>query len=386
MKTHSNEAKINLGLHPNTFFGRAPSLQNLIFEKLCKEKGGLENFLHYLKTDKIIMETTLAPEREGLRIAFRDWLHKLLLQATIDDDRQTVKTILDCEPQLLLADPSVNEIESKHSWQKSSTKPVLLMGEKGSDSIDNGIESKYTRQKFSTEPAFLMAQKLRRLEITKIMFPYFEQLASEAKENKTADQTEDPNQYWALPLSLKKAEQQKNEKLQEEYIKDYIEPLIKWVETRWEESPSTIFGEIISMVKAFRKILLFPDKAIIIGDYIDMEQLLIASYKVLNRSFERFSKNSFLRLFVNLITYSIQSVIPPTLAKAYDTRVSKVVKDRNSWDWDDESSNPIIKQEFIAQIDKALDHLYQARTMEFSVLTERVHAKMYCTSSLTKKY
>src|SRR5579872_6493727 len=81
------------------------------------------------------------------------------LQAFIDDDRKTFRTLLKLNPDLLEINPAelgITEIESKLTWQR-----------------------------FKTESVWMMAQKLERIEMLKIILSHFEECAKEDKTKAT---------------------------------------------------------------------------------------------------------------------------------------------------------------------------------------------------------
>ncbi len=77
-----------------------------------------------------------------------DQVTQAFLQAVINDDRKTVKEMLDKMPQLLLVTPNPSlVIETQHTWQK-----------------------------FYAEPALTMACKLKQINMTELLLSYYDKL------------------------------------------------------------------------------------------------------------------------------------------------------------------------------------------------------------------
>lgn len=168
---------------------------------------------------------------------------KQLLQAMIDDDRPKVISILHAKPELLILEPAdvgIKKIESKKTWQQ-----------------------------FRTEKVFIMAQKLKRLEMMKILLPFFKNMSPIKKTN-----------------DIKEDTKQSTEILQ---IKNMNDLLLKLITTITSDNsikinksdhalPLDMNKDTELALETFRKRLL-PDEAVAIDDYFDIEQFLIAAYK-----------------------------------------------------------------------------------------------------------
>ncbi|TAK76137.1 MAG: hypothetical protein EPO11_04640 [Gammaproteobacteria bacterium] len=175
---------------------------------------------------------------------------KQLLQAVVDDDRDVVKRILDAKPELLLIEPKIKE----------------------------EIESQKTRQRFQVGKPFEIATKRRQLEMVKMMLPYFDKL-------------EDGK--------AKALAQWKVREISEQEKKQYVSKMKALINVIAKETFPMPYGAgkggIIDMIsketkmaiEAFRKELL-PRVAIVIDDYVDVEQLLIAGYKAYVENFHVF--------------------------------------------------------------------------------------------------
>lgn len=286
---------------PVTLF-HVPSLQNLIFDQLLKDKGSLKSVFEYFN------KHSLLESNEALKNAIYQRLVLELLQATIDDDYQKVKTILDFDPQLLLIEPrdvGVTEIESKLPWQR-----------------------------FLTEKPFIMAQKLKRFAMTSIMLTYFEKIApaNDMKAGDAKDAKSEAEKQWVFPEFLDVQFQPKeDEDLQKKYIKDYLNPLIETiafdntVEVDWinEEAQINKLNERTNQaLQTFRDILL-PNRAIAIDECLDIEQFLIAANKVYSDDvFQNWHQQQV--YIINVISF-ILGLAPPPLSKAYCSSLYDVV-------------------------------------------------------------
>lgn len=301
---------------PATLF-HVPSLQNMIGEQLLSSKftGNLSKFIEYIKTDPQLPD----PLRHSMMDVYHPRLMQMmwdLLQSVIDDNSEKVKAILDLSPELLLLDPAslgVTEIESQLTWQK-----------------------------FLTEKPFIMVQKLKRLEMTRTMLPYFEKLVpiKDMKAVDAKDEKSEAEKQWVIPKLLdSKVEEQQNNKLQEKYIEDYFNALIATIisdnrvtvdsvrnsETQLSEASIKNLDEKTNQaLQNFRDILL-PNRAIAIDKYFDIEQLLIAAYKVYEKRFGDFKNWHQRDLFAVCVVSFILSVAPPPLAKVYCESLVDVV-------------------------------------------------------------
>jgi len=294
----------SVSTHPAALFTKVSSLQNTLTEELLAIHGNLQKTLEYIKTDKKLSDSA----REILKNVYRPKLIRELLQAVVDDDIHTAKFILDFDPKLLLlesANNDVTEIESKNTWHK-----------------------------FLTERPFIMAQKLKRLEMTKTLFSYFEHLENENHFQTTdaKNETLEIVKQWVLPSEISAEEQkQQSEKLQQEYIKIYFASLIETmaadnhVTVKWEldneikfyEARITNISKITeSALETFRTQLL-PETAIAIDKYVDIGQILIAAYKAYEIFFGRFQNWNQRDLFAICVIGFIQSLVSPELAKIF---------------------------------------------------------------------
>jgi len=191
-----------------------------------------------------------------------------LLQAVIDDDRATVKRILDKNPALLLVNPAdhgVQQIESQKTWQIFKTKKVLTM-----------------------------ARKRNQLEMIKVLMPYFAKLPDSAAE--LAKQWEagevKPANYDEILLPILN-----------QIVNDPPE----------DKNPSEATEAALT---AFRTLLL-PDTAIDLDNYFDMEQFLLAAYTIYDTRFDTFQNWEQRALFCIRVIGFLQSLQSVEVAKVF---------------------------------------------------------------------
>ncbi|HTM63106.1 MAG TPA: hypothetical protein VL360_01240 [Gammaproteobacteria bacterium] len=193
---------------------------------------------------------------------------KRFLQAVINDDRQTVKEMLDKMPQLLLVTPD----------------PGLV------------IESQYTWQKFYAEPALTMACKLKQIKMTELLLSYYDKLPQDddvikAKTaglcawkpyvNKVNDDGENeiliPQEYARLAQSLVDV-------FREETFPNGI-PGENNIPRNIELSEPTE-AALLSLLD-----ILVPKQAVKLDECIDAELLLLAIYQAYLKNFTTFNHN-----------------------------------------------------------------------------------------------
>jgi len=191
-----------------------------------------------------------------------------LLQAIIDDDRETVKKILDKTPELLEVEPD----------------KALV------------IESQKTWQRFRAEKPFVMALKRNQLEMVKVLLPYFEKLENGAQVALA---------QWA---SAENDLMQQKERTARHSFKSLIDVIAK------EFCPNGIKGKLSEAtekaLEEFRKTVL-PDEAVALSDYYDIEQLLIAVYQAYDDAFNTFQNHKQRNIFSVKVIGFIQSLLTP---------------------------------------------------------------------------
>lgn len=213
-----------------------------------------------------------------------------LSQAVIDDDRQTVKRILDSKPELLLQQP-----------------PSHLV-----------IESKLTWQKFYAEKPMFMAAVLRQINMFELLLSYYDNL----------EQTKEVMEERAKAISAWIIyEQKKNE--QDEYTivippdyEDYANSLIDVFSKETFPNGGKQYGHgmlseetELELSKLFN--LLLPEKAVKLEDYLDVELLLLAVYQAHWNHFETFDNQAQQHAFCIRVRGLIQGVLAPETAKIF---------------------------------------------------------------------
>lgn len=189
-----------------------------------------------------------------VQIAVEKLLPKLL-KAIIDDDRKTVKEMLDAMPQLLLLTPTPDCV----------------------------IESQKTWKKFYAEGALKMAVKQKQIKMIKLLVPYFDKLPQsedvinartealshwkfcERLKSNYGEEIIVPREYDLLAESLYGV-------IREEIFPNDISP-INLMRKNIELSDSTELA-LSSLLN-----LLVPRKAVMLDECIDTELLLFALYK-----------------------------------------------------------------------------------------------------------
>src|SRR3990167_4887016 len=212
---------------------------------------------------------------------------KKLLQAVLDDDRKTVKRILDARPDLLLLEPkeqNVKEIQSQTTWHC-----------------------------FRAEKALTMATKTNMLEMVKLLIPYFEEL--EKRGHIKDGKAEVLKQSKVRVISEEEKAQYKN-KMQQ--LADVI--------MKENGKKGNLSKETEEALDEFRKSLL-PACAIVLDDYVDVEQLLIAAYRAFDRNFMTFTRGQSEIFSIHVIGF-IQSLLRPDDGKAFCQGLNEVVEHR----------------------------------------------------------
>lgn len=203
------------------------------------------------------------------------------LQASCDGDAQTVTSMLDNDPTLILREPS-------------------------SDLV---IESKNTGLKFYAENAASVAAKLNQLEIFKIILASFDKL----------EQTTEVKAARAEALSYLKLYEQTedgNDIVIPQAYEDQIRNLIGLLAGNrvCRNDPRGVKGELSAeeALDNFFKMLV-PENAIKLQDYLDVQLLLLACYKVYRNSTLGHENND--HFFCVRVIGSIQSVLPLEMIK-----------------------------------------------------------------------
>lgn len=222
---------------------------------------------------------------------------KKLSQAIIDDDRQTVKNILEINPKLLLLEPHNLVIESQYTWQK-----------------------------FIAENALTMAVKRKQINMIELLLPYYARIEDQhaAQKAKQASLS-----AWAY-YDIKKYAEGKEEIVVPVDYATYAQSLIDVFRTgivegklseRCEDTLSLLFNTI-----------LLPKTAVKLDNYIDVELLLIAIYQAYQDILQHNKTLNFLTMecyasFCIRVIGLVQSALSPETAKIFCEGV-RLVKDR----------------------------------------------------------
>jgi hypothetical protein len=238
----------------------------------------------------------LSRECANFHALFQIDLDKLaLLRAVVDDKKEIVKKILDTRPELLLEEPRNLVIESKFTWQKFCAKKALKMA--------------------------LMRHQVGMVEL---ILPYFKVL--EERGDIEEGRKEALRQWDEVDVAISK---------QEENLDDFIQPLITMISKETFPNGSEgdrlidrISEETKASLSAFIKTIL-PDEAITLDNYVDVEKLLIATYKAYyDARFNTFQNWNQRDLFCIGVIGFLQSVQNPELAKAFCESLYYVVEEK----------------------------------------------------------
>ncbi|HLB42175.1 MAG TPA: hypothetical protein VJN02_04885 [Gammaproteobacteria bacterium] len=222
---------------------------------------------------------------------FKANLNKLafeqLLQAILDDDRGTVKRILDAKPELLQQVPEKDLV----------------------------IESKLTWQRFHAEKPLKMALERRQLEMVKILLPYFETLKNGKEEAlaqwKVREVSEQEKAQYALKMKV---------------LIDVIAKETFSNGTQQDRLIDRISEETRAALEAHRKELL-PDVAITLNNYVDVEEFLAAGYTVYHDHFNVFQNWNQCDLYCVAVLGFSQGVQSPELGKVFCESLYDVVEE-----------------------------------------------------------
>ena len=211
--------------------------------------------------------------------------YKILAQAVIDDDRVTMKKLLDRYPSLALFTPSKSiEIESQLTWQRF----------------------------YLTENILTIAAKRKQIEVLEFLHSYCDQINSTDNVDTMASRSEALS-AWTF------YEMQTNEKGKEEIVipkkyADYAQELINVFKKETFPGGKLSDATEVARVSLFDRLL--PEKAQKLDDYFDPELLLLAVYRAYRDNFTSFNYNwNQLDAFCIRVIGLIQSVQTPGTAK-----------------------------------------------------------------------
>jgi len=221
---------------------------------------------------------------------------QVFMQAVIDDNRDTVRALLECNPALLLAEPNEMVIESQLTWQR-----------------------------FYAENALAMAAKRKQIEMIKILLPYYDKLVAacvtpEQKEEMTTAKAQEMSEWQEYEIKVNEADE--NDADEVEFVippayADIIQNLINVFsqEALPEDSPEKHLSPTAeaALTQLFNKLL--PEQAVKLDDYFDIELLFYAVCKMYDEQFDVFADRNQRQAFCIRVMGIIQSVLPPETAK-----------------------------------------------------------------------
>jgi hypothetical protein len=246
------------------------------------------------------------------------------LQAIIDDQRRTVRRMLDECPQLLITEPVYNCSQSKQD------KPLV-------------IESQLTWQKFYAEKALTMAVKRRQIEMIKILLSYFEkleQMKDVNQEEVKKAKTEGLNAWVVYTVEQKPYGQNDRIIIPEKYVL-HAKSLVKAFNEECFPDKAGRFSEKTELALNDLLNTLIPENAVKLDDAIDPELFLLAILNTL--VYGDFSLTSSLKsrekvlapFFVRVIGL-IESSLQPETAKVLCKGIYSVVEKHGPINYDGE--------------------------------------------------
>lgn len=234
---------------------------------------------------------------------------QVFMQAVIDDDRDTVRVLLELNPALLLAEPNEMVIESQLTWQR-----------------------------FYAENALAMAVKRKQIEMIKILLPYYDKLVAACV---TPEQKEEMTTAKALEMSewqeyeIKVNEVDENDADEVEFVippayADIIQNLINVFsqEALPEDSPEKHLSPTAEAALTQLFNMLLPEQGVKLDNYFDIELLFYAVCKMYDEQFNVFADWNQRQAFCIRVMGIIQSVLPPETAKELCEGLYYVIENR----------------------------------------------------------
>lgn len=212
-------------------------------------------------------------------------LHKLL-KAIIDDDRATVKKLLENNPRLLLEVPPQEMV----------------------------IESQYTSQTFYAEQALTMAAKRKQIEMIKILLFYFHKLPETEEVNHARSEG---LKAWA-PYEIRPTAQEMNEIVIPREYKLLAQFLVDTFREETFPHGAEINGTLSERTEAARasiRSILRPGKPIMLDNAINPELFLLALYNAYNANFNQFQNQKQRDAFCISSIGLTQHILSPEVAK-----------------------------------------------------------------------
>lgn len=219
--------------------------------------------------------------------------YKILAQAVIDDDRKTIKKLLDSNPSLVFYTPSKGiEIESQLTWQRF----------------------------YLTENVLTIAAKRKQIGVLEFLHSYCDQIKPTNNIDTAAARTEALS-AWTLYEMQTKGE--KEIVIPKDYA-DYAQELIDVFKKETFPGGKLSDDTEVALVSLFDRLL--PEKAQKLDDYSDPELLLLAVYRAYRDNFTSFNYNwNQLDAFCIRVIGLIQSVQTPGTAKIICEGLDEVV-------------------------------------------------------------
>lgn len=218
--------------------------------------------------------------RDTFQEHLREEAYKKLLQAVVDDEQQTVKTILDGNPGLLT--------------------PELSLGESTNENIT--IQSQLTWQIFYAENPLVMAVARNQVAMVEILLPYFDKLTNgrEAAEKQ-----------WQQAESIIKEQKRPSA--------DFFDDLINTIINQSAE-------EVKQTLQEFRRKVL-PEKAVKLEEYYNVEQLLLSAYQAFDNKVDNLQYCDQRRSFTVNVLGFCQSLLSRKDAEVFCQGLYGVVDD-----------------------------------------------------------
>lgn len=271
--------------------GFVPRFQDMAFEAISKK--GL------FAIDRQLSDSSLEK-----KICER--LMPRFLQAVIDDDQQTVKTLLEDNPELLLLPPQkMLSIESRLTWRKFIIR--------------------------TDETPLAIAAKNRQIEMIKLLLPYFDRL--EQTEEVMEAKAQGLN-AWS-PYEMRKNAQNEDEIVIPDEYNGYINPLIDIFRTENiapDQQDFTHLSEEAEEALGLFLDKLVPKAAVELDNHVDVELLLLAGYQLYDNRFNQFQSWEQRDAFCIRVVGLIQSALSPEMAKIFCEGLYYVVNENRPVD------------------------------------------------------
>lgn len=223
---------------------------------------------------------------------------RAFLEAVIDDDCSTLKRIMDAKPDLLLSEPPCDVV----------------------------IESKLTWQRFYAEKPAIMAAKRKQSKTFTLLLSYYDKLP---QTDEVMNAKVEVIAAWSFYEINKNANGKDEIIIPEKYISFakllidvFREELFANVENEYGYGMLSEKTED-ALAMLFNRIL--PEQSVKLDDYVDVEMLLLATYKVYFDHIDTFRNWNQRYAFGNRVIGLLQSVQTPETAKIFCEGINSVV-------------------------------------------------------------